>query len=206
MYYNACMKRRCFTLVEVLIAISLLSILLFALLSSYSQLKMIDTAIGKETVKDFEMRQLESRLEAAILQVLKAEDNKNFFYTEYPHYSNSPSLVFSYDAESRLDPRFSGPVLGRLFVDREGNLLLATWPSPKRYSQQPIPMQVEVLATGIQSVAFSFFTPEQNQWSSDWQKNTGTVPPLMKLHIVKESKEWVDFSFYLANNNYPLKL
>jgi hypothetical protein len=77
-------------------------------------------------------------------------------------------------------------------------------------------MRTLVLAKGIQSMSFSFFVPpshelggtipEPNKWHSEWKISYGKVPPLMKIQIVKNSLERIDFSFYLANNQYPLKL
>ncbi len=204
------------TLIEVLISISLLSLVLFALLSSYSQLKITDQAIEKEVQQGFEIRHLESQLQSILIQTLKIKEKESFFYTDYPSFSSSPSLIFSYDARALLDPKFSSTVLGRLFIDTQGNLTLATWPSPKRCKEHPIPMRTLVLAKGIQSMSFSFFVPpshelggtipEPNKWHSEWKISYGKVPPLMKIQIVKNSLERIDFSFYLANNQYPLKL
>lgn len=207
------MQRRAVTLIEVLIGISLLSILLFALLSSYSQLKMVDTTLAKEIHKGLDSRTLESQLQDFILKIPEAKRDTYFFYTDFPPFSSSPSLIFSYEAGSLLDPKFSGPVLGRLFVDREGNLALATWPAPSRLELPPYPMRLEVLAKGVQSIRFSFYCPpgaemepEPNRWHSEWKMTTWKVPPLMRIEIVKESLETLDFSFYLANNQYPLDL
>lgn len=209
------MKKRRVTLIEVLISISLLSIVLFALLSSYSQLKMVDSAIAKEIDQGFETRHLESRLQSLFLQTLSAGKN-NFFYIEQPAFSNSPSLIFSYDAHAMLDPRFSGQVLGRLFVDPENRLILATWPSPLRYRDHPIPMETSILAKGIESIGFLFFAPpskelgkvdpEPNKWHPDWKKSYEKVPPLMKIQLIKTSSERIEFSFYLPNTQYPLKI
>ena len=48
-------------------------------------------------------------------------------------------------------------MIGRLFVDHDNRLILATWPSISRYSSPSPPMRKEVLLEGVENISFAFY-------------------------------------------------
>jgi hypothetical protein len=196
------------TLLETLIAISLLSILLVFVFGFFRELSELTRMTEKSQKESFQMRYLESRLGFIFERVVNENDTKRkfFFYTQSPNrnFSSSPSLVLTFNNEVRLDPTFSGDVLGKLYVDKDGRLCLAIWPlhvaDPYQYLQE------EVLMDHVVNVRYSFYTaperikdakeivagekidaekktPEKDKWHDDWLITYHQMPSIMKIMI-----------------------
>lgn len=153
-------KRAYFTLLETLIALFILSILLVVIFTFFRDLTSLSLA-GKDAQKEsFQMRYLETRL-AYIFERISNENAKNmhdfFFFTQPPNseYSDSTSLIFTYNNGVRKDPTFSGNVLSRLFLDKRGKLQLITWPITLNELHEH--MHQEVLLDRVKSLKFRFY-------------------------------------------------
>lgn|GEM_PF-1421797 len=196
------------TLLETLIAMSLLSMLLVFVFGFFRELSELTRVTEQAQKKSFQMRYLESRLGFIFERLVneKATARKFFFYTEPPnrHFSPLPSLVLTFNNEVRLDPHFSSDVLGRLYVDMEGRLCLALWPLhlPKPFEH----FQEEVLMDHVVNLSYSFYappeplvdpnqvmtgkkidsekiSPEKDQWHEEWLLSYNQMPSIMKMVI-----------------------
>ena len=145
---------------------------------------------------------------------LKKESDYNFFTSSI---NEMPSLTFLFSAESSTDPDFGGNSLGRFFVDTKKQLCFALLPAPSRWtlSGEP-PVKLEILATDVEAIRFSFFVPleadreemwkdlkvpaekedsphpilelPQGQWVSEWRNDYAKLPPLVRLELDRNKK------------------
>lgn len=155
--------KRHVSLVEVLIAITLTVAILMTLTFFYRQVTEIGYEVDRVGAKNFKMRHMETRL-AQILPKAVGETDKQRDYLffsindEGVGKPGSQSLIFMFDNLVSLDKPFSGHVLGRLYLDAAGNLMLSYWPSPKRWENNgAVPMKKELLLEGVENLAFEFY-------------------------------------------------
>ncbi|MFA6916039.1 MAG: hypothetical protein WC222_06560 [Parachlamydiales bacterium] len=223
-------SRRFFTLIEVLIALGLTSIIMSTLTYFYFQIQSINTKTEKSLKKLYELSYLENRLSEVIPKALAENTPKKDFYfytselnSEYIK-QGSPSLVFMYDNGIDINKALSNNTLGRLFVDNKRRLILATWPSPKRWKEGSSPIVVkEVLAENVDSISFKFFVapdidrnkvpqsvegnkkkqqsrPEPHlAWISEWKNEFNELPAIMKISL-QRGPENIEYSFPLPNS------
>src|ERR1700733_12934608 len=120
------MKKRAFTLIEVVVSLTLLSLLLGTLFFYYRSLStqkkgMSDHlwALKEETFCEMRLRPLFSSC-------------NSLFTAENSH------LVFTCERKAEQDPLLSGKVLARLFWDQGSETLCITfWPDPKTKLKTP---------------------------------------------------------------------
>jgi hypothetical protein len=212
-----CQRKAYMTLLETLIAISLLSMLLMFVFGFFRELSELTNLTEKAQKDSFHMRYLESRLgfifERVVNENVKAR--QFFFYTQPANrnFSASPSLILTFNNEVRLDPTFSGDVLGRLYVDLEGHLCLAIW--PLHVSQPHQYLQEEILMENVVNVSYAFYAaperikdtneifsdtkidpekkmPEKDKWHKEWAITYEQMPSIVKV-IVDVAKNPDDF-------------
>lgn len=228
--------RRHATLIEVLIAMTLTILVLTTLMFFYQQVSHINLDIDKVQAEHFNLRYVENRLSEVLPRAINEKDKRKDFVffslnDEGIGKGGSQSLIFTFDNEVSLDKIFSNHVIGRLYLDKDGRLILAYWPSPKRLEGvNPIPMKKEILFEGAESLAFEFFippdksgeaklskpsespTPEpKGDWRRQlWSKDFNRLPAMVKVLIgVKEGKEknvngTITFVFPLVNVLNPV--
>ncbi|MDB2614086.1 type II secretion system GspH family protein [Chlamydiales bacterium] len=211
-------KQRRITLLEVVISLGLISILLGALFSIYSYVKGVEVDLLYQKERGYQTRYLEGRLGAIFLEIPPVEKDKTYFYTD------SNSLVLSYQRGSCIDPLFDGEILGRLYLDGMGRLIFTSWPPKERWKTPPYPEIKEVLMEGVEDLSFTFFVPpkkdiiidtptvgkgensepESNKWHPVWYREYERLPPLVRIKLKIHGEE-VLFTYHLANNSYPLE-
>lgn len=207
-------KRKAYmTLLETLIAVSILSVLLVFVFGFFRELSEISRMTEESQKQSFHMRYLESRLGFIFERVVNEnEDNVRpfFFYTQPTNrnFSSDPSLILTFYNEVRLDPTFSGDVLSRLYVDLDKRLCLAMWPlhvsDPSQYLQE------EVLMENVIDIQYSFYaapervkdgkeiitnpndpekkTPEKDKWHDEWLISYKQMPSIIKV-VIKVAKD-----------------
>lgn len=158
------MSKRCVTLIEVIVAMALTSLILMAMLYFYKDVVVIGAEIDKIKIEQFHIRYAENRLGYVLTRTVGAKDKLGdfaFFSLNDAGIGmkGSQTLVFSFDNGICLDKIFSNDVVGRLLLMPNGDLSLIYWPIPKRWtdSMQSLPMKQEVLLKGVQSLSFEFF-------------------------------------------------
>lgn len=212
------MKKRIFesrlvymTLLETLIAMTLLSLLLVFVFGFFRQFSVTNQAVEQVERQSFQIRYIEVRLGFIFERIVneKARDRDFYFYTEPSsnRYVTSQSLVFTFNNEPRLDPLFSSDVLGKLYVDDQKRLILAIWPLFSDHPKET--MKEEVLAYGVQQVKYAFYfppepvndtkdiqnknhdpekkTPERDVWHEEWLPSYDQMPVIIKMSITFEN-------------------
>lgn len=201
-------RRSALTLIEVLISLALTSLLLTFLLSTYAQVIQMKNQTVHLRQEASSLRAVQHRL-AQVFYRLNTKDKerkKPIFYTKE---ADSPlvqgtSLIFSYDNGVVLNPLFSHHLIGRLYLDQENRLCLASWPQPlKQWEGQLPPMKHEVLMEGVLSLNFRFFFPWEMTDLAEGQERSAIAPTwplelentpvvlslLIKVRREKEEKE-----------------
>ena len=213
-----CLKRY-MTLMELLVAMSLLSGLLLIVFGFFREMFVLNNLSKQEMANSFQERYVESRLYYFFSHLLNENDPKlkdSFqFFTLKDEASNWPSLVFSFNNGSVLDSHFTGHVLARLFVDEGQHLCVAIWPIYKEQDQADpkqiattsthldprTHMKVEYLLDQVEDVSFSFFTPPLNpeegqefhppkgEWVAEWRKEYQQMPAIVRLDVKRKKKK-----------------
>lgn len=202
-------KKHPMTLVEVLIAFFILSILLTIVFGFFHELAKIDQFTRYQEEKTFQRRYLEFRLNHLFSHLVNESDGTRrefIFYAEAPSgLSKSTSLVFTYNNGVRQDATYAGDVVSRLYVNEKKQLCLLTWPL-KAKNQDPYygDMFKDVLCENVEKISFDFFAgskptvnqplgPIRNRWQEEWQTGYKEMPVLMKIRL------------YITKTNNPLE-
>lgn len=228
-------KKRPFTLIEIIISLGLTALVLTTLTYFFMQMQEINAKAEKTLERVFQIAYLQSRLSNVIPKAIAENTPKKDFIFYTTNESNSEmiksgtaSLVFTYDNGMDLNKSISNNVLGRLFVDNEKKLVLATWPSFVRWKEGTMPpMKKEILSENIDDLNFDFFVapdvdrskvvgsqdsvqkkkiahPEPpGTWLKGWRAEYYELPAIMRVNVVKEGKP-ISFTFPLPNSNKVL--
>lgn len=175
---NMKFRKQYMTLLELLIGMALTMALLATLTYFYQQIDQLNTATEKTQKEIFHLHYVENRLNRVIPRVC-AEKTKDFYFfsSTISHgvlAEGSPSLIFQYETGPDFDDTLAVTALGRLFLDRNKRLCLASWPDPAESSMEQSKPRIEVLLENVNSLAFQFYVaPDRdrsivtNQTSAD---------------------------------------
>lgn len=166
----------------------LISMLLVVLMSFYFQVTKSQEEVTAIREQNFRTLYLQHRLGHAIPRsVLNSGTSKYWFYTSTDE--EHQSLVFVYDNGVDGNPLFASRVLGKLYLDNQGNLSLLTWPLPKKNFNQSPPMRKEVLYTNVEKIGFEFFQPptgeQEKGWRTSWNLDAPELPAIVNI-VIKE--------------------
>ncbi len=213
-------KKKYMTLLEVLIATLLTTILLTALTFFYRDMNLLNTGLDKLHIEQFQQSYLQMRLSTILPRTLapKAKQKDFYFYTSRA-LNGTSSLVFAFNNGPCLDRNFAGNVLGRLFVDSTGDLVLASWPAPSRWTEEQAPLKKEVLMENVESLNLRFYIPPEhdlsktgganhlegvtyNHWVEEWPATLRELPAMVNLRIqLKGIEKPIEFAYQLPNSN-----
>jgi len=166
------LRRPLFTLIEALIAMALTVVLLSVVTFFYRELNLLTSKTEEVQKESFKMRYVENRLSQIFPKAVSSNTRyKDFFFFTVSDPGNlflqgSPvSLIFTYDNDTDKNKLLSNHVLGRLFLDKERRLSLATWPSRIRWPEGGTPpMKLEVLLDEVDALKIEFFVPPDKGW------------------------------------------
>lgn len=182
--YNKIIKEKRFlTLLEVLIATALLSVLLTIVFGFFRELSILSQDSKKTLQQGFEKRFVESRLSYVFSHTI-AEDHKAFyFYTMRDELSRFPSLILTFqnNASSEKAAQNSN-IIGRLFVDDQKRFCLAYLPLKKNKEDTDEKLlsqvHVECLMENIEEMQFTFLTaPDVENTVLSTTNNPPPPPP-----------------------------
>lgn len=186
-------QRRRVTLLEVLIALSFTVVVLMILVYFYQQISLVDLELEKSQKQNFQMRYVENRLMKILTKAQKSK--KDFFFYTSPDLSllfkdRNVSLVFTFDNGVVVDKQFSNLNLGRLYLDKNGKLMLASWPAPSRWpSHGNPPLHKEILMDNVESMSFEFFIPPEREEKNPQLVEKQQPKPLPKKEENKSKEE-----------------
>lgn len=198
-------QKKPFLLLEVLIALSLISMLCLFLFSFLKQNLQVEKRMDQARHLILERQNLQTRIQDLVMSV-KADTDAYPLYTQVFPKENFPSLILSFDHGIDPDPLFSGGLIGRIYIDENHNLCLVLWPNhpdKKHYWRK------EVLLSNISDFAIEFLkepleTNTKNKpsfWDTSWPK-TKKLPCILRM-TVKQNGQTLQFAFLLPTS-YPI--
>ncbi len=151
---------------------------------------------------------LQTRLESILIGIYRTAANSPFYTKQFADEKNL-SLVAIFDNGIDPDPAFCGAIMGRIYIDEEQNLNLATWPlekSPQR------PWRKEVLLSQVTRFEVEFLGQKKEgqkektkpvnatlEWSPRWPKSRTDMPTTVRLSIWQGSGDPLQFAFLLPS-------
>ncbi|KAF3363255.1 hypothetical protein PHSC3_000145 [Chlamydiales bacterium STE3] len=204
-------KRLAFTLIEVMVALILSTIVMSVLLFYYFQVSQASALGEAASVEAFKMRYLENRLQDLVLRLVPPDNQSRFFFTPSPQMglfsSGTADLLFSYNNGIVSEIPLRGTTLGRLFVDPEKRLTLMSWQDRKEWKEDSLPrFHREILLEDVQEFGIDFFIgpktdAEQSsaardeirfsKWQTNWKKEFKELPIIIRFSLMVDDKKRV---------------
>lgn len=188
-------QKRAFSLLEVMVALALTSLILVSVLSFFKEISKTNRIAEGVAQESFRLRYLESRL-SQIFPTAGSNLSKKDFYFFSTH--NPPALTLSYDNGTCKQKELSNTVLGKFFLDPQKRCFyLATWPSPDKWTPgiQP-PLKLEILMEDVDEINWEFFVPPDKNWKPKLLGNTSKTgsskqdPPVKPTVSSGWTAEW----------------
>jgi type II secretory pathway pseudopilin PulG len=191
-------------LLELMVALVLASILLSVLFRFFAGSVKLEQKISEVRKHLYSRQNLQTRLSFVFQSISPrpTTTTASSFFT----LNDQAGLVAIFDNGVDPNPIFSGPILGRLYIDA-GNLVLAMWPLEDRDTAN---YRKEILLSNVQNIRFQFLAKKSDQqpdpkavpinasyeWRTDWPKNRWDIPSAVRLFIQQKNEE-VPFAFLL---------
>lgn len=232
--------RHHFTFIELLIAMTLTAVILTVLFYFYRDIDWLNYDMEKSQKKAFQLAYLQNRLADVIPSIISPRTAEGDFFFFVSTDANgllkmgNPSLVFTYNFGANRDPQFANHVLGRLYLDSQNRLSLATLPSPARWGpSQILKVKNEVLMEDVESLSFKFYVPlhrerslagnkapkgesskgktqaidiqPKDSWHSDWKSEYNQLPAMVKILVeVKNRDEPITFIYPIPMSDFVI--
>lgn len=147
-------KQRPYILLELMIALGLTAILLSLLFRFFAGSVKLDQKISEARSALYQRQHFQTRISSLLNSIAPrssiAPSPGSSFYTLN---EKIPSLVAIFDNGIDPDPLFSGPILGKIYIDAGSNLTLALWPLEKTGKNL---YRKEILLSGVENMRFQF--------------------------------------------------
>ncbi len=184
--------KKTFLLLELLIALGLMSMLVLLLLSFMKQNLIVEKKMDQTRHLVLERQALQNRIQDLLLSI--RSDTASSFYTQIFPKETHPSLILIFDHGVDPDPLFSGSIIGRLFIDENHNLSLALWPNDPDKKQY---FRKEVLLSNVSDFSMEFLN--ESFWKSSWPK-TEKIPSLLRISLTHNHLR-LQFAFILPSSH-----
>jgi len=181
------LSKQPFVLLEILIGLSLMSMLLVFLFSFLAQNMRMEQKMEQARSYLLERQNVQIRLQDLFTSLTRTQ-LQSPLYTQPLSGDEIPSLILHFDNGIDPDPAFSGPLLGRLYLENQ-NLCLAFWPLEEKTKWRK-----EILLTHVTHLSYQFL--HEKSWLSSWSKERTDVPPLIRLQLQQEGRP-LQFAFRL---------
>jgi type II secretory pathway component PulJ len=190
-------RGRPLTLLEVMVALTLTTILLSALFGTYRHLASAGSSLHVSKGHFFQRQLVDLRLRALFSEI----QNSSSLYTTSHLQSKGDALVFQFDNGVDPHPDFCHLVKGMLYLDSKKNeLSLLTWPSSEKETSllNPSSARKEVLCSAATSFTFQFFDSKEEEWCGSWKKEKKELPSMIKLEIGDDLSAKEEFVYFLS--------
>lgn len=189
-------------------ALSLTGILLAFLFSFFVESVKIEKKLESARSEIISRQYLQTRLESILTSIYQTAASSPFYTKQFPGEKNL-SLVAIFDNGIDPDPAFCGAIVGRIYIDEESHLNLATWPLEKS-SQRP--WRKEILLNNVTHFEVEFLGQKKEaqkektrsinstlEWSTRWSKSRTDRPTTVRLSIWQGTGEPLQFAFLIPS-------
>ncbi|MBS0624578.1 MAG: hypothetical protein JSS32_00835 [Verrucomicrobia bacterium] len=193
-------------LFEILIGLGLLTLLLSLLFSFFTSNAKMEVKLEKAQKTLLERQHLQNRLQSVLTSIVPraSGEEKASLYTQKIGKEGSQNLAIYFDNGIDPDPAFSGPIVGRIFLDQENRLCLALWPEDRKKNPE---FREEILLQNVTAFTFRFLTrtiEDKIVWESDRPKQKRQpLPSIIRLDvwqgIDKKDEPNLNFAFILPS-------
>ena len=197
-----------------LIALSLTAILLTFLFSFLVESAKLEKKLDGARFEIASRQHLQTRVQA-VLTSIRRDSTVAPFYTKALGDEKNESLIALFDNGIDPDPAFSGPVLGRIYLDGDQNLALAIWPLDKIRKKKA--WRKEILLSHVNDFELEFMAKKKEmgkikpkktkpihsslEWRSDWPSAGLGIPAVVRLRIWEKGiKDPLRFAFLIPSS------
>jgi len=199
--------KRTYFLLELLIALGLTAVLLSILFRFFAGSVRVDQKIGEARSILYQRQHFQTRISSVFNSIVpRSASTPTSGPSFYTVHEKSPSFVAVFDNGIDPDPQFSGPILGKIFLDAD-NLMLVLWPLEKTEKNV---YRKEILISGVQNMRFQFLGKKSAhqgdlsavsinsslEWRTDWPKNRWDIPSIVRIVLSQDNQE-ISFAFIL---------
>jgi type II secretory pathway component PulJ len=206
-------KKKPFTLLEISLAFSILSLILVFLFSTFRSCILLSSQVDHVRHLIFSRHHLHERLSQLFLKVESCvnpllEIGEQAFYTPETSADSLPSsLYFAFDNGVDPEIEFCGIVYGHLFVE-QGHLILEVSPLKEKKSSK---RRKECLFKNVSSSGLTFYKrPNALEISKnlelykEWPLKHSDVPYYVTLSLQLQDTTLLEYSFYLSSKIQPI--
>ena len=178
-------RKNHFFLLEISIALGLLSLILLALFSFYVQFSRAENKLAAVRSELLPLQHMRIRLNQLFSALRPPQDQSSTFHTE------GDKIIFIFDNGVDPEPLFSGAIQGKLYRDDKGQFVLEQ--SPLGAGNQPL--RREILCSETERIEFQFFhvkrlyNPGRGEWQTQWPAKQHELPSMIRLWIEKGGKD-----------------
>ncbi len=200
--------KRALILFELIIALGLTAILLTVLFRFFAGSVRMDHKVDEARAALYERQHLQTRLSSLFTSIVpRSTVSPQHGSSFYSLNEKTPGFVAIFDNGIDPDPDFSGPILGKVFLDDQANLTLALWPLEKGEKKL---FRKEILLPHVQNMRFQFLAKKNLQqvdpkaipinaaleWRTNWPKYRWDIPSMIRFVIQQDDNE-ISFAFSL---------
>ena len=184
------MKKRALTLLEVTIALALLSLLFTYLFGAYHQMILGSTRLEKPREYAFASKYTQQRLAKIFSTLVYPSDKENPSL-----YTHEERLIVKYDNGLDRDPSFCKEITSELFLNETNDICLLT--------RGKLGLREEILWEGVEELEWTFFDLETKKNMSSWdKKKQGPLPVMLRLKLsFKKNNSPLEFAFFIPHNH-----
>lgn len=174
------MKRRAFSLLEILISISVAGILLIVLFSRMKEFVFLRKEIASVETECLERQTIQIRLEELFSSLTPSEKEGDY---RAPIFYQKPQLCFQVTKELDVDPAFNSELFYTLSYDPQLKTLSLQGKTSTGAERK------EILAKGVTHCSFRFYSEKEKSWKESWPQNSRELPMFISMTVEKKSRE-----------------
>lgn len=198
-------KKRYFTLIEVIVSLSLITIIITFLFGYFTKITKVEHEIEHLKKIVYTKSNLQIRLNNIFSQLYSKDMNQSPFYTELEKNKKNMTLFINFDNGVDPDPNYSDIIKAKIYLDDKNNLVLEMFSKDKKTKAS----RKEILYSNIKNIEYkflsqsdlqikSYMTEEINEsfsWYNFWPEDRKNLPSVIYLKINSN----LDFAFFLPS-------
>jgi Prokaryotic N-terminal methylation motif len=192
-------RKHAFSLLEILIAFTLASILFGCIFLNFSQTNQLQSQLEKAHSLAVNRQGMQLQLQSLLINLPTSiegqEKSDSPLYIADFNPKRTKALWFTLKVDYSDDKRFIGPLTYCLYHNEKSHTLQLM--ARNSHGDE----KIEEIMRHVQAWEFSLFDPEKKSWVTTWPQDINYLPTCLKLQIFekerKEKSEPLEFTFML---------